>query len=98
LTDEPDLFSGLPEISTSDEDDYVMLDDQWDSVSDGFDNLCRWDEWELPLFANHPLLRAVLNERHPYTWFDPGTPTGPARTMRRRHDWRLDHMNTILLI
>lgn len=78
LTDEPDLFTGLPVVSASAADDYSLLDDEWDSVSDGFDDRCRWDEWEVPLMWNHPLLRTILVERHPFTWFDPTKPTGPG--------------------
>jgi hypothetical protein len=40
LTDNPELFVGLPKASEPDEDGYVMLDDDWDSVSDGFDDRC----------------------------------------------------------
>lgn len=76
LADEPDLFSGLPIAAASADDDYALLDDDWASVSDGFDDRCRWDEWEVPLFMNHPLLRTILEERHPFTWFDAGKPTG----------------------
>jgi hypothetical protein len=76
LTDEPDIFSGLPLATASRDDDYALLDDEWDSVSDGFDDRCRWDEWEVPLIWNHPLLRTILEERHPLTWFDPTLPSG----------------------
>jgi transcriptional regulator with XRE-family HTH domain len=76
MSDEPDLFSGLPMATASTDDDFVLLDDEWDAVSDGFDDRCRWDEWEIPLFTNHPLLRTILEERHPFTWFDPAMPTG----------------------
>lgn len=76
LADEPDLFSGLPIATASADDDYDLLDDEWDSVSDGFDDRCRWDEWEIPLIWNHPLLRTILEERHPFTWLDPTKATG----------------------
>lgn len=39
---------------------------------------CRWDEWEVPIRQSHPLLPAVLAERHPFTWFDAEEATGPG--------------------
>jgi transcriptional regulator with XRE-family HTH domain len=67
LSDDPDLFDGLPEArEPDDDDDHVLLDNEWDAVSDGFDDRCRWDEWEVPVMRNHPLLRAILDARHPW--------------------------------
>lgn len=77
LADDPELFEGIPAAEPND-GGYVMPDDEWDSVSDGFDDLCRWDEWEVPLMHDHPLLRAILDARHPFTWFDLAVPTGPG--------------------
>ncbi|RYF61013.1 MAG: hypothetical protein EOO27_03705 [Comamonadaceae bacterium] len=53
-----------------------MADEEWDAVSDRFDNLCRWDEWEVPLYADHDLLPAILAERNPFNWFDRAEATG----------------------
>lgn len=54
----------------------------WDVVSDGFGDACRWDECEAPLRQGHPLLLAILAERHPFTWFDLAEPTGPGYLQR----------------
>lgn len=75
MEDMPELFD---RIAARDGDeangDYLIGDEDWDIVSDGFDDVCRWDEWEIPLHSDHPLLPALLKQRPPYTWFDqPGT-------------------------
>jgi hypothetical protein len=59
-----------------------LSDEDWDLVRDQFDDRCRWDEWEIPLHRNHPLLDAVLADRHPYTWFDPSEGWGAGRLQR----------------
>lgn len=77
-----DLFDGIPvrEVPPeADDDDYDgsrLGDREWDIVSDGFDDVCRWDQWEVPVMNGHALLPAVLAEHHPYRWFDPGPGTG----------------------
>ena len=93
LNDEGDLFENIParpEPGTdgppTDDDldeDYELCDDDWDVVSDGFDDACEWDDWEVPRNWNppHPLLRSILRERPPFEWFDIAKP-GP--TMRER--------------
>jgi transcriptional regulator with XRE-family HTH domain len=84
LEDMPDLFDRVPPRlrAAEDEDDLWVLDDDWDLVSDHFDDNCRWDEWEVPVMNNHPLLAAVLRDRHPYTWFDPTEPSGSGYLQR----------------
>ncbi len=77
----PELFDGIPvrpALPEADDDDYDgprLSDDEWDIVSDNFDDVCRWDEWEVPVMNSHPLLAAILAERHPFRWFDPGPGT-----------------------
>jgi transcriptional regulator with XRE-family HTH domain len=78
LADMPDVFEGV--TPREDGDDYGdwVLDDDWDVVSDAFDDRCRWDEWEVPLHQAHPLMPAILADRHPYTWFDNVPASGPG--------------------
>jgi transcriptional regulator with XRE-family HTH domain len=78
LTDMPELFEGIPPRLSPVDEDMPVTDDDWDMVSDVFDDQCRWDEWEVPVYTDHPLLAAIIAERHPYTWFDPSSPTGPG--------------------
>lgn len=78
LTDMPELFKGIPPRLSPVDEDMPVTDDDWDMVSDAFDDRCRWDEWEVPVYTDHPLLAAIIAERHPYTWFDPTPPTGPG--------------------
>lgn len=83
LKDMPELFERIPAREAVDDDeDYVIGDDDWDAVSDGFDDVCEWDEWEVPLRQGHPLLPAVLAQRHPFTWFDGGEPSGAGYLQR----------------
>lgn len=85
LEDMPEIFERVPARKAVDdeaEDEYLLGDDDWDAVSDGFDDACRWDEWEVPLRQGHPLLPVILAERHPFTWFDLVEPTGPGYLQR----------------
>lgn len=83
LTDMPELFDNVTARDAVDDDDgYLIGDEDWDAVSDGFDDQSHWDEWEVPVRIGHVLLPAVLAERHPYTWFDLTPPTGPGYLMR----------------
>jgi hypothetical protein len=79
LNDMPDLFEGLgkrPSVNVStladlgDDADIELGDDDWDSVSDRFDDLAQWDDWEVPVFSDHPVLGLILEARHPFRWFD----------------------------
>jgi hypothetical protein len=83
----PDLFDGITERAAppgadEDYDGSRLGDDEWDVVSDGFDDACRWDEWEVPVMNGHPLLGAVLAGHHPFRWFDPGPGTGSGYLRR----------------
>lgn len=83
LAEMPDLFEDIsPRLPTDDEDIHFLGDDEWNMVSDAFDDRCRWDEWEVPMFRDHPLLAAVLADRHPYNWFDPAPGTGSGYLQR----------------
>ena len=85
LEDAPELFKRIPARDAADDeadDDYLLGDNDWDAVSDGFDDICRWDEWEVPIRHGHPLLPAVLAQRHPYIWFDAEEATGPGYLQR----------------
>jgi hypothetical protein len=80
LKDMPELFEAIPAREPDGDhggDDYDswVHDDDWDAVSDCFDERCRWGEWEVPLMRNYPLLPAILAERHPFTWFDQAAPS-----------------------
>lgn len=73
LIDMPDLFDALPvgeAPEVDDESELALADDDWDSVSDSFDDRCQWDDWEVPIYTDHPILPAIVAKRHPYTWFD----------------------------
>lgn len=71
LEDIPELFEGIPaRESVGDDEDYMIGDDDWGAVVDDFDDVCGWDEWVVPLHQGHPLLPALLAQRHPFTWFD----------------------------
>lgn len=79
MADAPDVFDRIAaraKIDDEENDVYLIGDDDWDQVIFDFDERCRWESWEVPLSSGHPLLPALLAERHPYTWFD----TGPAST------------------
>ncbi|MFD5213116.1 helix-turn-helix domain-containing protein [Microbacterium sp. NPDC058345] len=85
LEDLPESFEHVPAreaVDDEENDEYLIGDDDWDAVSDGFDDICRWDEWEVPIRLGHPLLPAVLAQRHPYTWFDAEEATGPGYLQR----------------
>ncbi|MCU1507922.1 MAG: family transcriptional regulator [Glaciihabitans sp.] len=85
LEDMPEIFDRIaPRGPVNDEEteEHSIGDDDWDAVSDGFDDGCRWDEWEVPLRHNHPLLPAILAERHPYRWFDEVGPSGAGYLQR----------------
>lgn len=83
LKDLPELFERIPSQEAVDDDDfYVIGDDDWGVVSDGFDDVCRWDEWEVPILQGHPLLPTILAERHPFSWFDGGEASGPGYLQR----------------
>lgn len=84
LQDMPELFERIPsrEVDVDDDEEYSIGDGDWDSVSDGFDDECQWDEWEVPLRSGHPLLPAVLAARHPFRWFDADEPSGAGYLQR----------------
>lgn len=81
MSDMAELFENVPARTVAESDDWV-LDSEWSLVSDAFDDRSRWDEWEVPIMDNHPLLAAILTEHHPYSWFDPGEGTGPGYLQR----------------
>jgi len=66
LNEMPELFEDIrPRIG--DELD-EMGDDDWDVLSDWFDDEAFAADWEVPLGL--PALPVLLAERHPFTWFD----------------------------
>ncbi len=81
LQDLPELFDRIESLEPDDED-YLIGDDDWDVVSDGFDDECQWDEWEVPLRHGHPLLPAILAANHPFRWFDEVQPSGAGYLQR----------------
>ena len=78
MNDMPELFEEIQGRESSNNEDAFVGDDEWDMVSDNFDDMSRWDEWEVPVYARHPLLPVILQERHPFRWFDDVAPTGPG--------------------
>ena len=76
MADAPDAFDRIAarvKLDDEENDVYLIGDDDWDQVIFDFDERCRWESWEVPLSSGHPLLPALLAERHPYTWFDTGS-------------------------
>ena len=69
MTDMPDIVEGLPDRVSADDDTWV-LDDSWERVVHALNDRCHWDDWLLPAAVGNPLLRTMLDERHPFTWFD----------------------------
>jgi len=83
LTEMPEVFEDIaPRVAAHEDEIHFCGDDEWDLLSDECDDRCRWDEWEVPMLRDHPLLAAILADRHPYTWFNPGPGTG-AGYLRR---------------
>jgi len=84
MTDMPDLFEGLPGRTSAEGNNLgeegsgeadadvgdLAGDDDWGHVADTFDDLARWDDWEVPVLNGHVVLEALLAARHPYRWFD----------------------------
>ena len=56
LADYPDedIEAGIGDRG-EDEDDERLFDEEWDLVSDAFDDQCRWDEWEVPMHKEQPV-------------------------------------------
>jgi hypothetical protein len=75
LSELTEFFETSPACPGADQDDEEdagwLADDDWGLVSDKFDDDCRWDDWEVLVMNDHPLLRIILDTRHPFTWFDP---------------------------
>jgi hypothetical protein len=91
LNDMPALFDEIParpSTSRDDEDDIddnaetALSDDDWGWARYCFADRCRWDEWEVPVIKDDPLLPAILADSHPYTWFDSKPSTGPGYLQR----------------
>lgn len=90
LSDCPELFESIPARPGTaktgddfdDESEVALSDDDWESVSDAFDDMCRWDEWQVPVRNDHPLLPAILTDSHPFSWFDLKPSTGPGYLQR----------------
>lgn len=74
----PEMFVDIPARTQSgdqDGDELVVSDEDWNAVSETFDDLCRWEGSQVPLYRDHPLLTEVLEDAHPYAWFDPPEPS-----------------------
>lgn len=65
LEDMPELFENIAPRSATGEE---IGDDDWDQVSDWIDDEAYAADWELPL--GWPMLPLLLENRHPFTWFD----------------------------
>lgn len=90
----PELFQDLPERPPHDErapegmdgdGEDLPLADEWEMVTDAFDNTARWDDWLIPVQHGHPLLPFVLEVRHPFRWFDVDGPGPTLRQTVRKH-------------
>lgn len=83
LGEMPEVFDDIgPRLPSHYDEIHFFGDDEWDMVSDAFDDRCRWDDWEVSVEKDHHLLAAILAERHPYTWFDPSPGTGAGYLQR----------------
>jgi len=91
LTELSEVFEDIaPRLPSHDDEIHFVGDDEWDMVSDAFDDRSRWDEWEVPIYTDHHLLAGVLADSHPYTWFDPSQGTG-AGYLQRLAGLAVDH-------
>lgn len=50
--------------------DWDITDEDWDIVSDAFDDEAYWDGWEIPSMHGHPALPRLTASFHPFRWFD----------------------------
>ena len=64
-------------------EEWAHGDDDWEAVMAAFDDEAQWDDWEVPVLIGHRLLPAILETRHPFTWFDDNPRRRP--TMRDLH-------------
>jgi transcriptional regulator with XRE-family HTH domain len=70
----PDMFADIPARAVARDDGAdgaTVTDDDWDGAGEAFDDLCRWETSQVPLYTDHPLLAGLIADMHPYTWFDP---------------------------
>lgn len=68
LEDLSELFDDIaPRLG---DEDGEIADDDWDHLSDWFDDEAYSADWQVPL--DLPSLPLLLDARHPYTWFDLG--------------------------
>jgi hypothetical protein len=70
----PEVFEDIPaRVRSADQPDdgLEIFDNDWEAVAEAFEDLCRWEAWQVPLYRDHPLLSQLLEELHPYAWFDP---------------------------
>lgn len=79
VKDDPSMVEEVPaREAVVDEDDYLIGDDDWDQLEAEFDDRARWGDYDVPLFRGSPMLRPLLDERPPHTWFDPRIEADPA--------------------
>jgi transcriptional regulator with XRE-family HTH domain len=72
----PDMFEDIAARAKSgsqvdDDEDRQNSDEEWDAVSEAFGDRFLWEDWQVPLYSDHPLLTGLLTDMHPYGWFDP---------------------------
>lgn len=73
MSDMPELFADFPArqgVEDEEDETYLLGDEDWHLVSDTFDDECRWDDWEIPMMPGNRLLPALLQNHHPFRWFD----------------------------
>lgn len=51
MSDDPEMYEKLVARAGDDEN---VGDEEWDAVSDEFDDRCQWDDWEVPTLSRAP--------------------------------------------
>lgn len=81
MADDPDIVDGVPAresvVPADDEEGYIVGDYDWGELEDEYDDRCLWGDWDIPLLPGSPMLRTLLQQRHPYTWLDPQVDVAP---------------------
>lgn len=84
MHDMPEFYEGIPARMSApdgaDDDDDWLLDDEdgWSRLIDILDDGSARPDWADPILGPHPSARCLMDENHPFTWFD--RPSAPSPT------------------
>ncbi|WP_251443313.1 helix-turn-helix transcriptional regulator [Microbacterium sp. USTB-Y] len=90
LADMPEMFEGITARPGNGDDG--IGDEDWDVLSDWLDDEAHSADWEVPLGL--PSLPLLLEDRHPFTWFDAHR-TPPSHSLHVPMQDRLPDPDTI---